>query len=66
MLIDMTEQERQMLMQLVRREITDLGPEIRRTRTSTVRDELKGQKVTFRHLLEHLSAAQSGEPHVGV
>jgi hypothetical protein len=66
MLIDMTEQERQLLMQLVRREITDLGPEIRRTRTSSFRDELKDQKDVFRHLLEHLSAASSGEPHVGV
>jgi hypothetical protein len=67
MLIDMTEQERQLLVQLVQlvqREISELGPEIRRTRTASVRDSLKEQKLTCRHLLDHLrtgtTAAQTG------
>jgi hypothetical protein len=66
MLFDLSEQERRLLIGLVEREITDLGPEIRRTRTASVRDDLKGQKEIYRHLLEHLHMMQTGEPHVGV
>jgi hypothetical protein len=58
MLVDLSEEERQALIRLVEREISDLGPEIRHTRTSTYRDDLKAQKKVMRTLREHLMAAQ--------
>jgi ribosome recycling factor len=56
MLVELTEEEREALVRLVEREISDLGPEIRHTMTSSFRDDLKLQKRTLRRFLERLRA----------
>ena len=60
MLVELTEEQRKALLRLIEREISELGPEIRRTMTSSVRDELKVQKRDLRQLLERLRS----EAHV--
>jgi len=54
MIVEMTEEEREVLLRLVQREISELGPEIRHTMTSSFRDDLKEQKQKLRRILEHL------------
>ena len=44
MILELTEAEREALLTLVEREISDLGPEIRHTTTRTYRDDLKARK----------------------
>jgi hypothetical protein len=59
MIVELTQEERDMLARLVEREIADLGPEIRHTDNCHFRDELKLQKRAYRDLLEHLHQPQS-------
>lgn len=54
MMIDLTPEEREVLLKLVEREIGELGPEIRHTTTRTYREDLKAQQRTLRNLFEHL------------
>lgn len=54
MTVEMTEHEREMLVGLVQREISELGPEIRHTRTARYRDELKANKQMLVELLGRL------------
>lgn len=58
MTIDLTPEEREVLLALVEREISDLGPEIRHTKTRTYREDLKDQQRTLRNLFEHLREPQ--------
>ncbi|MFH0981566.1 MAG: hypothetical protein V2A79_08515 [Planctomycetota bacterium] len=58
MIVELSENEREALLELVVREISDLGPEIRHTRTRSYRDDLKVHKQALRQLLEHLQAHQ--------
>ncbi len=58
MTIDIPSEERDLLVAIVQREISDLGPEIRHTDTREYRDELKVEKQTLRHILEHLRAVE--------
>ena len=52
--IELSTEERDMLVRLIEREIHELGPEIRHTQTSSYRDDLKGDKQALRKLLERL------------
>ncbi len=56
MTLTLSDQEWELLLQLVEREVSDLGPEIRHTTTSGLRDELKRDKHTLRRLLERMRA----------
>jgi hypothetical protein len=58
MVIELTPEEREVLVALVEREISDLGPEIRHTRTQTYREDLKVQQQTLRDLFKHLREPQ--------
>ena len=58
MILELTEQEREVLLRLVEREISDLGPEIRRTRTSSLRNELKVHKQDLRKFVERLRTSE--------
>lgn len=61
MKIELTPEEREVLLALVEREIADLGPEIRHTTTRTYREDLKDQQRTLRTLSEHLREPQQVE-----
>ncbi|MHC4236600.1 MAG: hypothetical protein ACYSUQ_15910 [Planctomycetota bacterium] len=58
MTIELTTEERDILVHLLDREISDLGPEVRRTRTSGYRDELKVRKQTLKELTGRLLHSQ--------
>jgi len=60
MTIELNNEERDILIHLLDREISDLGPEVRRTRTSDYRAELKAEKQTLRRLLERLRTMDDG------
>jgi hypothetical protein len=49
--VQLTEEERSILVRLMQREIAELGPEIRHTDAADYRDDLK----TYRHQLQELS-----------
>ncbi len=54
MVVELTPEEREVLLALVEREIGDLGPEIHHTRTQTYREDLKAQQRTLRDLFQRL------------
>jgi hypothetical protein len=56
--IELTNEERNILVKLLMREISEIGPEIRRTQTSSYRDGLKEDKRALRELLERLSVKE--------
>jgi len=58
MIIELTPEEREVLVTLVEREITEMVPEIRHTRTTTYREDLKAQQRTLKTLFEHLREHQ--------
>jgi hypothetical protein len=59
MYIELNEDEREILERLLEHEISDLGPEIRHTNTSSYRDDLKAHKKALRDLLERLHVAEA-------
>lgn len=58
MKIEMPPEERDLLIALVEREISDLGPEIRHTDVRRYRDELKVEKQTLVDILDRLHATE--------
>ena len=56
MSVELTQQERDLLTQLVDSALRELGPEIRRTMTYDYKDDLKKQRETLRHLRDRLAA----------
>lgn len=56
MILELTSDERDALVSLVQREISDLGPEIRHTMTADYREELKRDRQLLMRLLERLQA----------
>ncbi|NLX14249.1 MAG: hypothetical protein GXY44_11430 [Phycisphaerales bacterium] len=58
MIVELTDEERDILRSLISREIADLGPEIRRTDHFDYRDELKIEKHMLRHLMDRLQAPE--------
>jgi hypothetical protein len=53
--VQLTEEERDILIRLVRREIAELGPEIRHTDAADYRDELRAHKRILQELSGHLN-----------
>ncbi len=58
MTVELSPEEREVLLGLVEREIAELAPEIHHTRTRTYREDLKAQQRTLRDLLDHLRECQ--------
>jgi hypothetical protein len=58
MTIELQTDEIELLASLVQRELSELGPEIHHTQTSSYRDDLKTRKDLLIRLLDRLSAAQ--------
>ena len=58
--VQISEEERNILVRLLHREIADLGPEIRHTDASDYRDDLRGYKHKLQGLCERLSAEDAG------
>lgn len=56
MSLDLTDQERQLLLQLLLEELEDLPPEIRHTDDRNYRTELRSRREMLRHLVEQLEA----------
>ncbi len=56
--IDLSPEEREVLLTLVDREITELIPEIRHTRTQTYREDLKAQQKALESISKHLRELQ--------
>ena len=50
MSVELTQQERDLLTQLVDSALREIGPEIRRTMTYDYKDDLKKQRQTLRRL----------------
>jgi len=60
MSVQLTQQERAVLRQLVDAALSEIGPEIRRTQTYSYKDNLKAERRTLLHLQEILR--RSDEP----
>ena len=56
MSVELTQQERDLLTQLVDSALREIGPEIRRTMTYDYKDDLKKQRQTLRRLRKRLAA----------
>lgn len=57
MTFELSPQELALLVQMLERELSELPSEIRRTQTSSYRDELKDQEHVLRDLLARLKAS---------
>ncbi len=57
MSIELTEQEREALGNLIQRRLHGLGPEIHRTEAREFRRHLEGEQVTLEGILSRLKAA---------
>lgn len=56
MSVELTQQERDLLTQLVDSALREIGPEIRRTQTFDYKDDLKKQREALRSLRDRLAA----------
>lgn len=56
MQVELTQQERDVLTQLVDQALREIGPEIRRTMTYDYKDDLKKHRETLKHLHERLTS----------
>jgi hypothetical protein len=56
MLLELTDQERDLLVRLVQRELDELGPEIHHTVRRDYREDLKTERRRLSELLSHLAA----------
>lgn len=57
MTIELNAQEQTLLVRMLERELTELPSEVRRTETSSYRDELKEQEHILRELLDRMKHA---------
>ncbi len=55
MTLELSPEEREIIQKLVDREISEVGPEIRHTRTSALHDELKRYREVLINLAQKLS-----------
>ncbi len=60
MLLEVTNDERELLAWLLQREIDELGPEIHHTRKREYREGLKAERHVLEALLERLQVPQAG------
>ncbi len=61
MIVELDAQQRTLLVELVQEALTDLGPEIRHTRTSTYKADLKEERrllMSLRDLLSDMPVAE--------
>ncbi len=58
MVVELTPEEREVLLALVEREIAEIGPEIHHTRTRTYREDLKAQQRALKSLSDRLREHQ--------
>jgi hypothetical protein len=58
MIADLTPQENEILVELLSRELAELGPEIHHTDDRDFRDELRDRRQIVRQLLQRLEAPQ--------
>lgn len=56
MLAEMTARERELLLELLGRELADLGPEIHHTDDRAFREELRERRQLVRELMERIGA----------
>lgn len=54
MKVDLSPQDRTVLVEILEHELRELPSEVRRTQTSSYRDELKAQEKVLRNLLQRL------------
>ncbi len=59
MRVEIPQEERDLLVAIIEREISELGPEIRHTDARKYRDELKIEKQVLLDLLARLRAAEA-------
>jgi len=57
--VELTSQEREILVNMLEREIAELGPEIRHTDARSYREDLKAMKQLLFKMLEHLRMAEA-------
>ncbi len=58
MLLELSNEERELLEALISRELGDIGPEIRHTSQREYREDLKAEKRVLSQLLDRLQVAQ--------
>jgi hypothetical protein len=58
MILELTSEERALLTTLIAREVSDMGPEIRHTDHYELKDELKAERKSLRHLLDRLKETE--------
>ncbi len=56
MILELTPQERDMLVEMIAREISDLGSEIHHTDSRDYREDLKARRKLLQDLLDRMSA----------
>lgn len=56
MTVDLSEQERQQLIELVQNARADINPEIHHTRVREYREQLRERRTSLEGLLKHLGA----------
>jgi len=59
MIADLTSREHELLLELLSRELADLGPEIRHTDDREFREELRDRREVLRQLLHRLESVQA-------
>jgi hypothetical protein len=64
MSIELSPEERDLLLQLVDSALREIGPEIRHTTTRDYRDDLKEQRRALRSLYQVLSGGPPAEPEL--
>ncbi len=66
MTLELTPQERDLLVGLLDREISDLGPEIHHTDTRSFRQDLKATRQLLLHLRDRLAEHTTPAEHVTI
>ncbi|MCK4340505.1 MAG: hypothetical protein KAY37_02130 [Phycisphaerae bacterium] len=61
MIVELTPQQRDLLLQLVDEAVREIGPEIRHTDSSSYKDDLKDRRQALRALHEVLATGTSDE-----
>jgi truncated hemoglobin YjbI len=56
MVLEITSEQRDLLLQLVNQALDEIGPEIRHTFTRTYRDQLKHERTELLHLRDMLAS----------
>ena len=60
MTLELSAAEREILIQVLERELSEMGPQIRHSQHTDYRDELKQEKRTLQELRDRLAAVSVG------